>query len=455
MPLANQVKYRNLVLIGCGPHYRKRYHSVLEAENTTISLLIDLQDQEETILNFFQDKKLKPDKTLFLDERFRNSLSPDLLDYLVPKTDLVRVDAVILCTEPKVRKPYALWALNHKLPLFMDKPPCAFPSLEQKDTLLFDYEEIVHAAEKAEVSVVVSCERRGHFGYLWLMDYLLQFIQEEEVPITSINIHFANGNWVTPLEYLHQEQHPFKYGYGLLLHSGYHYVDLLSSFISLNQSDAIDYYLKTLSTTPQDLLSGVNSKNMCRLSTSSTFQQDLSAFGETSIFLIGQAKIRERLLTSFSMQLENTSVSKRTCDTPSQEAKWRMRQEHVLIHLGHLASIHISCIPFKKLDPNSYPIEDFNIVIMHSPLLTNRQPMITMTREAIPILPHNLQNTGSLNQYAREWQLREFLNGRNGNSLLTSHRNTVQLLDLIYSEIHSQQTPISTEQAPLNNPRLT
>jgi len=174
MPLANQVKYRNLVLIGCGPHYRKRYHSVLEAENTSISLLIDLQDQEETILSFFRDKKLKPDKTLFLDERFRNTLSPDLLDYLIPKIDLRQIDAVLLCTEPKVRKPYALWALRHKFPLFMDKPPCAFPSLEQKDTLLYDYEEIVLAAEKAKVSVVVSCERRSHLGYLWLMDYLLE-----------------------------------------------------------------------------------------------------------------------------------------------------------------------------------------------------------------------------------------------------------------------------------------
>ena len=153
------------------------------------------------------------------------------------------------------------------------------------------------------------------------------------------------------------------------------------------------------------------------------------------------------------MQLENTSVSKRTCDTPSQEAKWRMRQEHVIIHLGHLASIHISCNPFKKLDPDGHPIEDFNIVIMHSPFLANRQPIIKMAREDISIMSPHLKKTSSLNQYAREWQLREFLHGREGNSSLTSHRNTVQLLDLIYSEVHSQQPPISTEDVASNTNR--
>ncbi len=466
MAPTHQVPYRNLILIGCGPHYRKRYHSVLESENTTIAWLIDLQDQKEIILNFFKDKKLKPANTLFLDERFRNSLSLNLLETILPKIDLSQIDAVLLCTEPKARKAYALWALQHELPLFMDKPPCAFPALEQKDTLLLSYEEMVHAAEKAKVNVVVSCERRCHLGYLWLMGYLLQLIQEENSSITSINIHFANGNWVTPLEYLHQEQHPFKYGYGLLLHSGYHYIDLLSSLIALNQSEEIDYTLKTITTPPQDLLSEMKDKTSCRLyrnnpknrefdkevSQNDTSDYDsIRSLGETSLFLIGQAKIRKRLGTYFAMQLENTSVSQRTCDAPSSEASWRMRQEQVIIHVGHLASIHVSCNPFKKLDPNRHPVEDFNITIMHSPLLTHRQPILKMTREDIPLLPASLKK-GSLNQHARECQLREFLHGRDGNSSLQSHRYTVQLLDRIYSEIKtmSYRTDASADIHPLN-----
>jgi predicted dehydrogenase len=418
MPHPSQAKYRNLIVIGCGPHYRNRYHAVLEAEKVTISLLIDLQAQKETILSFFQDKELKPAQTLFLDEAYRNSITPDQIETLVAKLNLTHVDAVLLCTEPKVRKPYALWAFQHKFPVFMDKPPCAFPHAEKKSDLLLDFEEIVRSAEKTEVDVVVSCERRAHFGYLWLMDYLHSFIQEEETPPTSINIHFANGHWVTPFEYHEQEHHPFKYGYGLLLHSGYHYIDLLSSFLSLHQTKEIQYDLKVISTHPQDAL-----KSASLLSP--------SPFGETSVLFIGQAKNRGKLLSNFSVQLENTSLSKRTSPAPSQEAKWRMRQEHVIIHLGYLASIHISCNPLTKLDPDHYPVEDFNIVIMHSPLLKERQPIIKMTRDDIAaLIPHR-----SLNQYAREWQLKEFLHGRDGNSSLKSHENTMKLLHLIYSQI--------------------
>ena len=435
MPLTPQVKYRNLILIGCGPHYRKRYHQVLEDTEATISLLIDLQDQKETILPFFEDKKLKPKNTLFLDEPFRNSFSPEQLDALVKEIDLSPADAVLLCTEPKVRKSYVLWALEHNLPLFMDKPHSAFSSPERRDTLLLDYEEMMRSVEKAKVDVVVSCERRGHLGYLWLKDYLLQLIQEENVPITSINIHFANGNWVTPSEYLHQEKHPFKYGYGLLLHSGYHYIDLLSSLISLNQSEPIHYDLKAMATTPQDLLSNLDEGSRCRISKPTILEKDLGKLGETALFLIGQAEMQKRLRTSFSVQLESTSLSKRTCNTPSQEAKWRMRQEHVTIHLGYLASIHVSSHPFKKLDPHGYPVEDFNMVIMHSPLLTKRQPIIKMERKDLSTLTPHLKQTESLNQSARKWQLRQFLHGGDGNSPLDSHRNTVQLLDLIYSEM--------------------
>lgn len=443
MPLMN-ARYRNLIVIGCGPHYQKRYHDVLEKEEVAIDLLIDLKKNQESILEFFKNKKLKPAKTLFLEESYRNAISPQEIHSLISKEfDLANIDAVLLCTEPKVRKPYALWALQQGFSLFMDKPPCAFPSISKRDTLLADYEEIAKAAEDAKAHVVVSCERRANHGYVWLTDYLSHFIQEEKIPITSVDIHFANGNWVTPQEYFSQEYHPFKYGYGVLLHSGYHYIDLLTTFISLNKFENIEYFLKIICINPGDQLKGVEKYMSHRLSRSKQdsnsveFKGNYENFGETEFLLIGQAKKEGQLLTNFSIKLKNTSVSKRTCTTPSLESSWRMRQEHIIMHLGFLASVNVICNPLNKLDPQSYPIEDFNLTIMHSPLLAKRDPIVRVTREDISTIFPSIAKMASLNKHAREWQLKEFLYGRDGNSSVASHRHSVQLLDLIYSQIHS------------------
>lgn len=102
---------RNLILIGCGIHYKEKYHVVLEGLGVCIHLLIDLKARQREIQAFFRDKVLKPKKMLFLEESFRNFITPKQIDCLVAeKANLHDVDGIILCTEPKVRKPYAIWA---------------------------------------------------------------------------------------------------------------------------------------------------------------------------------------------------------------------------------------------------------------------------------------------------------------------------------------------------------
>jgi hypothetical protein len=58
---------------------------------------------------------------------------------------------------------------------------------------------------------------------------------ELTAPLTSLHISVAAGVWNLHREYEAREDHPYKYGYGMLMHSGYHYVDLLTQFLSLNK----------------------------------------------------------------------------------------------------------------------------------------------------------------------------------------------------------------------------
>jgi hypothetical protein len=66
-----------------------------------------------------------------------------------------------------------------------------------------------------------------------IVDNIEAFMFEFEVPISYVDIYHADGAWSLPHEF-YKENHPYKYGYGKLMHSGYHFVDLFSWIIRSN-----------------------------------------------------------------------------------------------------------------------------------------------------------------------------------------------------------------------------
>ena len=64
---------------------------------------------------------------------------------------------------------------------------------------------------------------------------LQKIVDKYQMPITNIEIFHSDGAWEFPHD-MDKENHPYKYGYGKLFHSGYHFIDLLSDFIKINDS---------------------------------------------------------------------------------------------------------------------------------------------------------------------------------------------------------------------------
>jgi hypothetical protein len=437
-----------IILVGCGEHYMKKYHSVLENLKSSILLLIDLEVRKEKILNFFSNKSVYPQNFVFLDESFRNSILSEQIDqFILGSITREEIDSVMLCLEPKVKKVYILWAANHRIPIFMDKPINAFSNQECMDSLLDDYSEMNKAIIDAKIDVVVSCERRMHIGYKWVIDYLRQLIDEYNVPITSIDIHFAGGNYILPHEYLIRENHPFKYGYGVLLHSGYHYVDLLATILAFNLPFLLEkrlkYSIDLMLSRPTDQQLAMSTKKNFILNNyqNKEYESDLNFyqnFGETDLMLIGQLMGNNSVLTNFSLKLFGTSISKRINleSVPlTEQIEGRLRQESVIIHLGFLCSIHICSKPLKKLDLDSYNVEDFNITVLNHPLLKNRASVITLDQEKLSKLSSSIPETLSMNVHARQTQLANFLEEKDACSTFHSHLNTVELLNSIYCKV--------------------
>jgi predicted dehydrogenase len=433
------------VIIGCGLHYRECYHQYLQQRQIQIALVIDLKSQEQVIRRFFAKQALQPKHMVFLDESFRNQLCiQDIQKFTDPLIASIKIDAVLISTEPKVRKVYFLWAVEKGFPVFMDKPISAFSSLEQTDSLLKDYQEMVQAAQQYEVDAVICCERRSHEGHVLIREHLRGLIEEIGIPITGINIHFAGGIWNLPQEYSILENHPFKYGYGILLHSGYHYVDLLSQFLELNHIlfdfNELEISLEVMVARPIDQVSALG-QNGYRFFGSeqetvniAALQKNEQLFGETDVVLIGQVCRQGSVLTNFSIQLLGTSLSLRQSPVRGDEIEGRVRQEQVIVHMGPFCSVTLSSYSFKRCK-EGFPKEFFSATIFQSPLLTGKSLITTINQEDLATLIPDFDHNSTLNVRAKKWQLAEFLEGRDGCSSIQSHYHTIQLLHLIYSKI--------------------
>jgi hypothetical protein len=440
-----------LIVVGFGPHFRERYYPVLEQNACEIALAIDMQSERSTIMTFLHGRKLIPNNFTFLPEDARNTISEMRIAAEIGSVmpGLAGVTGVLICTEPKVHKPYALWAMRQGLDVFVDKPLTAFGVPGAATGLYRDFCDLAATQKLSDVNVVVSCERRMQIGYRFVFEFLTDFINTHRVPITAIDIHFAGGKWVTPEEYVTMENHPYKYGYGVLLHSGYHFVDLLAQLCDLNRSICdIDFDFLRLSAfarRPAQLLSSpVRVRNPSNLNEKQNLlRTEAERLGEIDVVAIGEVGNAERPVTLFGLKLLDTSASNRdnwqSLQNPYLEGG-RIRQEQVIVHVGHLCSLIVSSDAAPPQD--DCVSENFSITI-------HRNTAVAGGNRVRRIRRIDLSENGGiakreiLNVKARQDQLLSFMEGDNGNSPLCSHRDTARLLDALFERIQFSYSPLS------------
>jgi len=445
----------SIIIVGCGPHFCARYFEVIQEMiangKAAVKLVIDLQSQEDAVRDFFYRHNFVIDEYLFLPDEMRDAVTPEILTSLVSATvDTTPVTHILISTEPKAHKPYILWAARNNWDIFCDKPLTAFSSLDSANTLQKDYDEIMHAID-GKSRCVLSCERRIHIGYQYIRNYISRFIQKYKMPITFVDIHFAGGNWVMPDEFDARENHPFKYGYGVLLHSGYHYIDLLMQLLGLNKElfpfGIQDFDLQVQAHSPAQMLhehlqafyhEHFPEDNFDNYFTADSLSRHAS-FGELDVTVNGRIMQHEQILTSFCLKMIENSLSiRKNCKSSLNPylGSGRIRQEHLIIHLGPLCSIHIQSHPYAKLDKNITD-EDFTVTIMNHPTLVEEESLIELRRADFN--GKDLTNDERFTIKARQEQLRLFFSGESAESSFASHKDSIALLSRIYTLIKDQR----------------
>lgn len=356
---------RSVVLVGLGPHARRIYYPMLARAAAThgvrIALLIELDDQRDTVRDYLAAQDVQPDRVVMVPESNRGdvALHPTALAALQALGP--RPWGMVVATEPRSHLMYAQWALDNGVHLLLDKPITA-RSLVDADAaealrLVDDFYQLLDAAARTGAHCLVQTQRRCHRGYELVRAYLREFLGAFGVPVTYLDVYHADGMWNMPAEFFSRENHSYKYGYGKIMHSGYHFLDLMTWLLSVNDelpATAPDRFeFTTRQHTPADFLRQVGHDQYQRMfgaeaavmpQFAAEHSDRLRRFGETDIHLLGQFRRGDAAMTTVALNLLQTSFSRRAwLELPRDTYKGngRVRHERVTIQVGHLLSVQV------------------------------------------------------------------------------------------------------------------
>ena len=175
---------------------------------------------------------------------FRQVMPRDVENQLNEVVYRLQIDCVIVSTEPECHKPYGLWAVRLGLHVIMDKPITtrmnACNDIDQAAGIASDFEELLKAYNELQTRkktvFLINSHRRYHPGYQGTRDFISDIRDKTNCPVTSLISTHCDGQWRLPDEIVDQLYHPFKYGYGKVSHSGYHFLDSCYTFFKAGWS---------------------------------------------------------------------------------------------------------------------------------------------------------------------------------------------------------------------------
>jgi predicted dehydrogenase len=457
---------RNIALLGLGPHARRIYYPLIEKYKNelglNIQLVVDLESQGERVRTYMAQHLLQPERLVLLPDSYRNSntIPEDLASTLYSMKKAGKLDGIIIATEPKSHKAYAKWALENDIDILLDKPITApildLTTPESADLIWNDYVELYELWKNSKSNFVVQTQRRNHKGYSLIRNYLKEIISAYRVPISYIDIYHADGMWNMPDEYFYRENHPYKYGYGKLMHSGYHFVDLFSWLTDLNSviddKCGVEALLHTIHTTPYDHLKVFDSQNYRELFATnhldsyfneSTYSS-LKNFGEIDVHAAIQLKRDDAVITTGIISLLQNSFSLRGWSALPQDTykgNGRVRHERVNIQVAGLLNIQIHSYQGYEIndaEPNisgTGNIDHFDIYIFRNVNLIKGKPVEVIRLGENLSLAYGSDTFMGHNELAREEVFLDFLFGRAGESCISTHAKTVKLLSELYRNI--------------------
>lgn len=386
---------KNVCLVGMGPHAKRIHLNYFKNKKINLALLVELESNKKASRNYLDKNGFKDTKIFAVPDIYKDNehLPNDLANNLIAICNLFEITHMIISTEPKAHYMYLEFALKNNINVLTDKPITVnknMTSMKSINKVRKQYYDILKMASESTAVCKVMCQRQYHRGYELIKKILEDTVYKYQIPITNIEIFHSDGNWEMPHDIL-KENHPYKYGYGKLFHSGYHFIDLLSDFIKINdvltenkKIVSADVYSKVY--TPNDEINSItidDYKNIFKKQTIPDYYYNnehpkFDKFGEKDYHgLLTFYNNSGFTITTASLNLLHNGVSRRawieTRDFYKQNG--RIRHERVNIEIGHLMNIQVHSYQSKEIsertsnEENVGGLEHFDIYIFRNPII--------------------------------------------------------------------------------------
>lgn len=415
----------NVILIGLGPHAKRIYINYLGLMGIQPKVIVDLKSKKETLNNYLKENKINSEVFLIDDiEKDREILSNYVEKSLCNLILKYSITHAIISTEAKAHKSFITFFLQNKVQILTDKPLTVSSNVmfdKQKAKKIYDdYIEIYNLTQKYNSNIMMMCQRRYHLGYNYIFNLLEDIVKKYQIPISYIDIYHSDGMWNFPNEFIERENHPYKYGYGKLFHSGFHFIDLLCRIVHINDIIKEKQWNKKkicLSTySPRDSLFSFSSSDYSHLFNGKNYSKDINQvlhhnMGELDCYTTIQYLQNNSVITTANLNLLQNSVSRRSwTDLPQDTYKsnGRIRHERVNICISYLFNIQIHSYQSYEIKDSKNTLDDevggldhFDIYIFRNSDIIGGLPFEKLTLKDLKnkgtvILGHNEDARGKI-----------------------------------------------------------
>jgi hypothetical protein len=453
------------VLVGLGPYAQHSYFGFFKKNNIQPSLIIDLEASRKKTNDFLEDVQMDI-PCFFVETELRDSkqLPLHLKETLKSVLKKHGVTHAIIATEPKAHLAYVEFFIENNIRALVEKPLTAPTNLvtdiDASGKILEDYQYIKSLCQKNGINrdpIEIMCQRRYHPVYTFLMDYIGKFIEEFGVRLTYCDIYHCDGMWNMPPEYFTRENHPYKYGYGKLFHSGYHFMDLLAWLIQINSldspgvSDSGEFYAVPF--TPQDLMQAMPSskhEKLLQSPTSLPLHGNPKDLGELDFFGLMQLKKGDSTVFTSNINLLQTGFSRRSwgeLPKDTYKSNGRVRHERINLQFGPLLNIQLhSYQSAERRDNSTIPLgevgskEHFDLYFFRNSGVIGGEPFAKVSLNDLVDLHKDFKGCNNL---ARERCFLSFLYDQPSQSTLEDHSLGITLLSSAYKALYHKRNGLS------------
>ncbi|MFF1725625.1 hypothetical protein [Streptomyces sviceus] len=202
--------------------------------------IIDLESQRTEIDGRIKAASVKPRGVFYLpDSGDRVRETPqELIAVAIQRLRVPGVPTkVYIATEVRAHEAYLRFCVENNINSLVEKPVLA-PIVDGRfkpSYITKTMEELIGVAAGSSAEHSVMTLSRYHQIYNQkVLASLRERMERWEAPLTSFHLRAAGGVWNLQREFESRDDHPYKYGYGMMMHGAYHYVDLATQILSLN-----------------------------------------------------------------------------------------------------------------------------------------------------------------------------------------------------------------------------